>query len=477
MAVYSSGGIVLETKTTQITPEQLRAQQEICQKIKEYWNAQGITPRAFVDTYGCQQNEADSERIRGMLEACGYGIVDTEEGADCIVINTCAIREHAEDRVYGNVGALTHTKNRHPRQKIFLCGCMMGRPEVAARIKGSYRHVDGIFNPHHLWRFPELLYTVLMSGKRVFATEDSAGSIAEGIPVVRSNNLKAWVSIMYGCNNFCSYCIVPYVRGRERSRRPEEIVAEVKELIAAGYKDITLLGQNVNSYGKDLGLGVDFADLMAELAELPGDFWLRFMTSHPKDATKKLFDTIAAHDKIAKQFHLPFQSGNDRVLKAMNRHYDSAQYLSLVEYGRSIMPELVLTSDVIVGFPGETGEEFEDTIKLIERVRYDALFTFIFSPRPGTPAAKMDDPTPKAEKNRRFDRLCDVQNHISQEIHQAYVGRTMRVLVDGKDGDLLTARTEGGRLVRMTGGDRLIGQFVNAKITGCTTWSLTGEAL
>ena len=477
MAVYSSGGIVLETKTTQITPEQLRAQQEICQKIKEYWNAQGITPRAFVDTYGCQQNEADSERIRGMLEACGYGIVDTEEGADCIVINTCAIREHAEDRVYGNVGALTHTKNRHPRQKIFLCGCMMGRPEVAARIKGSYRHVDGIFNPHHLWRFPELLYTVLMSGKRVFATEDSAGSIAEGIPVVRSNNLKAWVSIMYGCNNFCSYCIVPYVRGRERSRRPEEIVAEVKELIAAGYKDITLLGQNVNSYGKDLGLGVDFADLMAELAELPGDFWLRFMTSHPKDATKKLFDTIAAHDKIAKQFHLPFQSGNDRVLKAMNRHYDSAQYLSLVEYGRSIMPELVLTSDVIVGFPGETGEEFEDTIKLIERVRYDALFTFIFSPRPGTPAAKMDDPTPKAEKNRRFDRLCDVQNHISQEIHQAYVGRTMRVLVDGKDGELLTARTEGGRLVRMTGGDRLIGQFVNAKITGCTTWSLTGEAL
>ena len=398
MAVYSSGGIVLETKTTQITPEQLRAQQEICQKIKEYWNAQGITPRAFVDTYGCQQNEADSERIRGMLEACGYGIVDTEEGADCIVINTCAIREHAEDRVYGNVGALTHTKNRHPRQKIFLCGCMMGRPEVAARIKGSYRHVDGIFNPHHLWRFPELLYTVLMSGKRVFATEDSAGSIAEGIPVVRSNNLKAWVSIMYGCNNFCSYCIVPYVRGRERSRRPEEIVAEVKELIAAGYKDITLLGQNVNSYGKDLGLGVDFADLMAELAELPGDFWLRFMTSHPKDATKKLFDTIAAHDKIAKQFHLPFQSGNDRVLKAMNRHYDSAQYLSLVEYGRSNMPELVLTSDVIVGFPGETEEEFEDTIKLIERVRYDALFTFIFSPRPGTPAAKMTIPRPRPRK-------------------------------------------------------------------------------
>lgn len=465
----------MQSKTVQIAPEQLRAQQEICQRIQEYWNAQGITPRAYVDTYGCQQNEADSERIRGMLESCGYGIVDEAEGADCIVINTCAIREHAEDRVYGNVGALTHTKNRHPRQKIFLCGCMMGRPEVAARIKSSYRHVDGVFNPHHLWRFPELLYTVLTTGKRVFATEDSAGSIAEGLPVVRSNNLKAWVSVMYGCNNFCSYCIVPYVRGRERSRRPEEIIAEVKELIAAGYKDITLLGQNVNSYGKDLNIGVDFADLIGTLAELAGDFWLRFMTSHPKDATRKLFDTIASHDKIAKQFHLPFQSGNDRVLKEMNRHYDSAQYLALVDYGRSVMPELVLTSDVIVGFPSETEEEFEDTIRLIERVRYDALFTFIFSPRPGTPAAKMDDPTPKAEKNRRFDRLCDVQNRISQEIHQAYVGRTMRVLVDGRDGALLTARTEGGRLVRMSGDESLIGQFTMARITGCTTWSLTGE--
>ncbi len=465
----------MQSKTVQIAPEQIRAQQEICQRIQEYWNAQGITPRAYVDTYGCQQNEADSERIRGMLESCGYGIVDEAEGADCIVINTCAIREHAEDRVYGNVGALTHTKNRHPRQKIFLCGCMMGRPEVAARIKSSYRHVDGVFNPHHLWRFPELLYTVLTTGKRVFATEDSAGSIAEGLPVVRSNNLKAWVSVMYGCNNFCSYCIVPYVRGRERSRRPEEIIAEVKELIAAGYKDITLLGQNVNSYGKDLNIGVDFADLIGALAELEGDFWLRFMTSHPKDATRKLFDTIASHDKIAKQFHLPFQSGNDRVLKEMNRHYDSAQYLALVDYGRSVMPELVLTSDVIVGFPSETEEEFEDTIRLIERVRYDALFTFIFSPRPGTPAAKMDDPTPKAEKNRRFDRLCDVQNRISQEIHQAYVGRTMRVLVDGRDGALLTARTEGGRLVRMSGDESLIGQFTMARITGCTTWSLTGE--
>ena len=465
----------MERKPVVIAQEALEKEAAVCEQIKALWASRGRTPRAFVDTYGCQQNEADSERIRGMLRASGYEIVDTEEGADCIVINTCAIREHAETRVYGNVGALVHTKARHPEQKIFLCGCMMGQPQVVERIKNSYRHVDGVFNPHELWRFPELLQSVLRTNSRIFAVDDSAGNIAEGIPVVRSSDLKAWVSIMYGCNNFCSYCIVPYVRGRERSRRPEEILEEVKGLISAGYKDITLLGQNVNSYGKDLGLGVDFADLMAEIAQLPGEFWLRFMTSHPKDASKKLFDTIAKYPKIAKQFHLPFQSGNDRVLKAMNRHYNREEYLKLAHYGRQIMPELVLTSDVIVGFPGETEEEFEDTLRLIERVRYDALFTFIFSPRGGTPAASMPDPTPKEEKNRRFDRLVALQNRISEKKHRAYIGRTFRVLIDGRDGDLLTARTDGGRLVRLSGGDGLIGQFRDVRITGSTTWSLTGE--
>ena len=427
-----------------------------------------------MDTYGCQQNEADSERIRGMLVEAGCALTDTEEGADVIVLNTCAIREHAEQRVFGNVGALVHTKRRHPRQKIFLCGCMMGQPAVSDRIKHSYPHVDGVFSTHHRWEFPALLLRVLKTGKRVFAVEDSAGSIAEGLPVARTNKLKAWVSVMYGCNNFCSYCIVPYVRGRERSRLPEEIYRECEDLIAAGYKEITLLGQNVNSYGKDLGIGVDFADLMAHIAELDGDFRLRFMTSHPKDASFKLFDTIAKYPKICKQFHLPFQSGNDRVLKEMNRHYTREQYLRLVDYGRSLMPDLVLTSDVFVGFPGETEEEFEDTISLIERVRYDALFTFIFSPRGGTPAAKMPDPFTKADKNRRFDRLCAVQNGISEEKHRAYVGKTLRVLIDGRDGEHLTARTDGGRLVRLAGGDELIGQFADVRIDGCTTWSLTG---
>ena len=465
----------MEKKTTVISPEALQRQEGFCGRVREYWQAQGITPVAFVETYGCQQNEADSEQIRGMLEHCGYGLTDGPEGADLVIFNTCAIREHAEQRVFGNVGALVHTRRRHPRQKIFLCGCMMGQPAVVERVRKSYPYVDGVFSTHHLWELPQLLLGVLTTGKRVFSVEDSAGAIAEGLPVVRENKLKAWVSVMYGCNNFCSYCIVPYVRGRERSRRPEEILEEVKGLIAAGYKDITLLGQNVNSYGKDLRLGVDFADLMAEIAQLPGDFWLRFMTSHPKDASKKLFDTIAKYPRIAKQFHLPFQSGNDRVLKAMNRHYNREEYLKLAHYGRQIMPELVLTSDVIVGFPGETEEEFEDTISLIEDVRYDALFTFIFSPRAGTPAAKMDDPTPKEEKNRRFDRLCAVQNRISLEIHQGYVGKTVRVLCDGRDKDLLTARTEGGRLVRFAGDDSLIGQFLDVTITGCTTWSLVGE--
>ena len=465
----------VEQRTTVIPEGELRRQEEICQSIRDLWQARGLTPRAFVDTYGCQQNEADSERIRGMLDACGYAMTDTEEGADLIVLNTCAIREHAEQRVFGNVGALVHTKRRHQGQKIFLCGCMMGQDHVVEKIRRSYPHVDGVFNPHQLWRFPELLLGVLTTGKRVFAVEDSAGSIAEGIPVVRQSGLKAWVSIMYGCNNFCSYCIVPYVRGRERSRRPEEILAEVKGLLAQGYKDITLLGQNVNSYGKDLGLGVDFADLMARIAELDGDFWLRFMTSHPKDATKKLFDTMASHPKIARQFHLPFQSGNDRVLKEMNRRYTAAQYLELVDYGRSVMPDLVLTSDVIVGFPGETDEEFEDTLKLIERVRYDALFTFIYSPRKGTPAAEMPDPATRADKNRRFDRLVQTQNRISAEIHQAYVGQTLRVLVDGVEDGQLTARTEGGRLVRFFGDEGLIGQFVPVEIAGSTTWSLTGQ--
>ena len=462
-------------QTTVISESQLAAQFAFCDKIASYWHEQNITPTAYVETYGCQQNEADSEKIRGYLTQSGYAIQNEAEGADVVVMNTCAIREHAEQRVFGNLGALTHTKRRHPSQKIFLCGCMAGETKVSERVKKSYPYVDGVFSTHHLWQFPEILWNVLSKKKRQFYVEDEAGSIAEGIPQMRDNTLKAWVSIMYGCNNFCTYCIVPYVRGRERSRKMEDILTECRAVIAGGAREITLLGQNVNSYGKDLEEKVDFADLLAEIAQLDGDFLIRFMTSHPKDASEKLFDTMAKFPKIAKQLHLPFQSGSSRVLKAMNRHYDRETYLKKVAYAKSVMPDLVLTSDVIVGFPGETEEEFEETISLIQQVHYDSLFTFIFSPRTGTPAATMEDPTPKEEKNRRFDKLCNVQNEISVQIHEGYVGKTLRCLVDGKDKDMLTARTEGGRLVRFAGCDSLIGTYQTITITGCTTWSLTGK--
>ena len=338
----------MNTKTTVINQEQLEAQFAFCDKIAAYWQSQGRTPTAYVETYGCQQNEADSEKLRGYLTQSGYAIVQSAEGADVVVMNTCSIREHAEQRVFGNLGALTHTKRRHPEQRIFLCGCMAGETKVSDRIKKSFPYVDGVFSTHHLWQFPEILYNVLTKKKRQFYIEDEAGSIAEGIPQVRDSSLKAWVSIMYGCNNFCTYCIVPYVRGRERSRDMDKIVAEVRELADQGFKEITLLGQNVNSYGKDLEPRHDFADLLRELDKLDGDFLLRFMSSQPKDASFKLFDTMARCKHVAKQLHLPVQSGCDRVLRAMNRPYDRAKYLDLITYARKVMPDLVLTSEHVL---------------------------------------------------------------------------------------------------------------------------------
>jgi tRNA-2-methylthio-N6-dimethylallyladenosine synthase len=352
---------------------------------------------------------------------------------------------------------------------------MMQQQSVADKIKNSYRHVDIVFGPHALWRFPEFLDKILLNRGRIFEISPSDGVIAEGLPSKRDSTVKAWLPIMYGCNNFCSYCIVPYVRGRERSRTPEEIYAEAKSLVDAGYKDITLLGQNVNSYGKDLGSGVEFSDIIAMIDEIPGDFLIRFMTSHPKDAGEKLFSTMARCKKAAHHIHLPFQSGNDRVLKAMNRHYDRAHYLELIDMARSFMPDVVLTSDVIVGFPGETDEEFEDTLTLVERVRYDALFTFIYSKRGGTPAATMDDPYTREDKQRRFDKLIALQNSISEEKHAAYIGTHQRVLIDGEEGEYLTSRTNGGRLARLKGDKSLIGTFQNTIITSSNTWALFGE--
>jgi tRNA-2-methylthio-N6-dimethylallyladenosine synthase len=465
-------------RTTLISPADIETQLEHCRAVAALWAQLPDRPLAFVDTYGCQQNEADSERLRGYLEKMGFGFTASEEEARIIVINTCAIREHAEQRVFGNVGALVHVKRRHPDTLICLCGCMAQQPHVAKKIRESYRHVDLVFGPHALWRFPEMVHTLLTQRGRTFSVDDEAGSIAEGIPVVRQDNIKAWVSIMYGCNNFCSYCIVPYVRGRERSRRPEDILAEVRQLAEEGYKDITLLGQNVNSYGKDLAQPLDFADLLERVNTIPGDFLIRFMTSHPKDATQKLFETMAKCEKVAPVLHLPFQAGNDRILKVMNRRHTRAEYLEKIRALRALIPDITLTSDIIVGFPGETTEEFEDTLRVLEEVRFDALFTFIFSPRPGTPAAEMDDPMPREEKLANFNRLTALQDAISEEKHAAYVGKTVRCLLDGLSDDArydLTARTPGNRLVRVAGDPAALGQFRDVKITGANKWSLFGE--
>ena len=462
-------------KRVEIPEAELARQREICDKIRE--GLGGARPVAFVDTYGCQQNEADSEALRGYIELMGFGFTEDENEAELIVVNTCAVRGHAEMRVLGNVGALVHAKARNPRLIVAVCGCMVQQPHMAEKIKKSFRVVDLCFGPHELWRFPELYERALRRRGRVFETSPCEGVVAEGLPVHRQGSVKAWLSIMYGCNNFCTYCIVPYVRGRERSRRPEDVVAEAKRLVAAGYKDITLLGQNVNSYGKDLGSDVDFADIIREINDIPGDFLIRFMTSHPRDATEKLFRTMAECEKCAKHIHLPVQSGSSRVLKAMNRHYDREKYLSLVDMARSYMPELVLTTDIIVGFPGETAEDFEETMSLVERVRYDAMFTFIFSPREGTPAAAMPDPVSREEKQAWFDRLVETANAISGEKHREYIGKRLRVLVDGETGRgeyNLSARTNGGRLVHLKGGPELVGSFIEAEITDGNTWALYG---
>ena len=422
--------------------------------------------RAYTHTFGCQQNEADTERIRGMLHEMGYRMTDRPEDADFILYNTCAVREHAEDRAFGNIGALSHLKKQRPDVVIALCGCMAQQEKNIEKIKKSYPQVSLLFGTHALWRFPSLLYRVLTEKKRVF---DIGGEddIAEGLPVLRAQGPKAWLSIMYGCNNFCTYCIVPYVRGRERSRRPEEIEKELRELVAAGYKEITLLGQNVNSYGKDLGLDIDFADLLRRLNAVPGEFWLRFMTSHPKDASPRLFDAMAQCEKVAKQLHLPFQSGSDEILRRMNRRYTAEEYRALIADARAKMPDITLSSDIIVGFPGETEEDFEQTLQLVEDVRFDLLFTFLYSPRTGTPAASYEDNATPQEKQQRFERLLNAQDAIVSERQAAYQGKKVRLLVDGtaKGPEYpFTARTEGNLLVCVRGTDIEIGSFIEAEI-------------
>ncbi len=437
----------------------------------------GRNPKACTVTFGCQQNEADTELLRGILSEMGFLFTEKAQDADLIIFNTCAIREHAEMRAFGNVGQASHIKRANPDALLCFCGCMAQEQSACAKIKNSFPYVDILFGTHALYRFPQLLYKRLSTGKRVFDT-DGEGVIVEGIEPVRKAPPNAWLSIMFGCNNFCSYCIVPFVRGRERSRDPERIVDEAKKLVSEGYKDITLLGQNVNSYGNDLGAGIDFSDLLKRINDIEGDFRVRFMTSHPKDASKKLFDTMASCEKVCKSIHLPVQSGSDRILGLMNRKYGIEQYTELVRYARSVMPEITLTSDVIVGFPGETEEDFIKTLDLINEVRFDSLFTFIYSKRERTKAALMEDLTPADEKQRRFDRLLEVQNRISREINENYVGKTFKVLIDGESEDenyTVKGRTEGFKLVHIKGSGEMMGKYKNIEIERASTWALFGR--
>ena len=467
-----SGRVIKADKLSESQYEYMQLIAEIMEIRKR-----GDKPLAFIRTYGCQQNVADSEKIKGMLLKSGFDFTDNPDNADFILFNTCAVREHAEDRVFGNVGALKNLKRKHPQILIALCGCMMEQEHIANRIYNSFPFVGLVFGTHSLHRFPELMYNSLVNGKRVFERGNDDRKIYEGFPVRRDGNFKGWLPIMYGCNNFCTYCIVPYVRGRERSRDKDLIVSEARSMIEQGYKDITLLGQNVNSYGKTLENPVSFAELISEIDSIDGDYWLRFMTSHPKDCSKELIDAIGQSKHISKHLHLPFQSGSDRVLKAMNRHYDRKRYLDIINYAKEKIDGLSLTSDIIVGFPGETYEDFKQTLSLIREVEFTSLFTFIFSPRKGTPAETMDDPVSADEKSKWFKELLDVQEEIAAKRCSSMVGKTEKVLIESvkeKTGEL-NGRTSGNIIVELNGDKNLIGSFQNVKITQARNWILKGE--
>ncbi len=434
-------------------------------------------PMAYVHSFGCQQNVNDGEKICGVLQDVGFGLTDTLEQADLILFNTCAVREHAEQRVFGNVGALKQLKARNPKLVIGVCGCMAQQPRIVDKLRRSYPYVDLVFGVDGIDRLPAMLAERFRKGRRYLEEPRTRNAVVEDLPIRRDSGFRAWLPIMYGCDNFCTYCIVPYVRGRERSREPDAILAEFRSLVQAGYKEITLLGQNVNSYGKGLENPIDFADLLDLLCRVPGDYQIRFMTSHPKDASPKLIDTIAAQPNICKHIHLPVQCGSDRLLKLMNRHYTVAQYRQLIDYARARIPGVTFSSDIIVGFPGETEEDFLGTLDLVEGVGYMQLFTFIYSRREGTPAADMEDPTPRAEKTARMERLLKVQERHSHAAVAALVGRTVRVLVEGagRTPGTLNGRLDNNLVVEFPAPESRIGQWARVELTGARAAMLTGR--
>lgn len=431
-----------------------------------------------ISTYGCQMNEEDSEKLSGMLKSQGYERTENKEEASIIIFNTCCVRENAENKVFGNLGQLKQLKKKNPNLVIAICGCMMQQVGMADKVLKTFPYVDIIFGTHNAHKFPEYLHRVLQEGVQVKEILNKEEGIVEGLPIDRKSDVKAFVTIMYGCNNFCTYCIVPYVRGRERSRKSEDIIKEIEELVSQGYKEITLLGQNVNSYGKGLEEDIDFAGLLRKVNEVKGLERVRFMTSHPKDLSDDVIMAIKECDKLCEQVHLPVQSGSSRILKEMNRHYNREYYLDLVKKIKSEIPDVTLTTDIIIGFPGETEEDFLDTLSLCEEVGYDSAFTFIYSRRNHTPADKMENQIPDDIKHDRFNRLVEAINKKVVIKNKEYEGKVVEVLVEGpskNDETKLTGRTRNGKLVNFAGDEKLVGELVNLKIVRAQPFSLIGE--
>jgi len=461
-----------------ICQDEINRQKEFLHLVRELNN--GKIKRYSISTFGCQMNENDSERLAGMLSEMGYLHTSNMNESDLIIYNTCCVRENAELKVYGHLGSLKKLKTGKPDLIIAVCGCMMQQKEVVEHIRSKYRHVDLIFGTHNLYKFPELLYGSIQSNESIVEVWESDGMIAEGVPIERKDGIKAWVTIMYGCNNFCSYCIVPYVRGRERSRNMEHILDEVRMLGHQGYKEITLLGQNVNSYGKDLSENNSFARLLREVDSVEGIERIRFMTSHPKDLSDELITAMSGSTKVCEHLHLPIQAGSSRILEKMNRKYTREKYLELCDKIRKTIPGIALTTDIIVGFPGETDDDFEETIDVLEKVRFDSAYTFLYSRRTGTPAAKNSEQVPEEVKKKRFEKLLEVQNRISKDINDRLLGSEVEVLVEGPSKSSIktyTGRTRTNKIVDFKASRDMAGQLVNVRIVKSKTWSLEGEII
>ncbi|MGL5438937.1 MAG: tRNA (N6-isopentenyl adenosine(37)-C2)-methylthiotransferase MiaB [Filifactoraceae bacterium] len=463
-----------------VTTEQIIEQEVFMNKINSYLKSNNyINNKYFIKTYGCQMNEHDSENLKGMFLLMGYTEAENEIEADIIIFNTCAIRENAELKVYGNLGSLKPLKEKNKKLIIAVCGCMMQQEHVVKEIKSKFSHVGIVFGTHNLFMFPQMLYNYINdSTSHIYNIWDVDGNVIEGLPIARKFEVKAFVNIMYGCNNFCTYCVVPYTRGRERSREPEDVLNEVKLLVDSGVKEITLLGQNVNSYGKTLSNPITFADLLKRINDIDGLVRIKFMTSHPKDLSDELIEAMARLDKVCESLHLPFQAGSSKVLKSMNRHYTKEDYIFLVEKIRKLIPNIAITTDIMVGFPGETEDDFLDTLDLVKKVKFDSAFTFLYSVRKGTVAEKMENHVPDSVKKERFDKLLSLIQEQTKISNYSYQGKVVEVLVEGihdKDSNNLIGRNLQGKLVVFPANNNLIGEIVKVKITKPKPFSLYGE--